>query len=175
MTTNKFNTLSDFSRQTRAALLIIAPLLFLALFVPLPSWAWEGQCVGVNDGDTIKVLKDGQEVKIRLASIDCPERGQPFSQRAKQFTSGLVFRKTVRVEPVTTDRYGRTVAWIYVDGANVNHEIVKAGMGWWYRKYAPDDKILEKLEERAKQDRIGLWADPNPIPPWEWRKEKKRK
>lgn len=173
MKTHSINVLSDSSRPTRAASLTIAAVLFLALLFPLTSWAWEGRCVGVTDGDTIRVLHDGQEVKIRLASIDCPEKGQPFSKRAKQFTSDLVFGKTVRVEPVTTDRYGRTVASIYVDGVNVNHEIVKAGLGWWFRKYAPHDNLLEGLEEKARQDKVGLWSDPNPIPPWEWRKKKR--
>lgn len=146
----------------------------MVLLFPLPSWAWEGRCVGVPDGDTIKVLHDGQEVKIRLAAIDCPERGQPFSRKANQLTSDLVFGKTVRVDSVTTDRYGRTVGWVSVDGVNANHEIVKAGMGWWYKNYAPDDNRLEGLEERVKKTKAGLWADPNPIPPWERRKAKKR-
>jgi micrococcal nuclease len=92
---------------------------------------------------------------VRLASIDCPEKGQPFSNRAKQFTSDLVFGKTVKVDPVTTDRFGRTVAWIYVDGVNVSHEIVKSGMGWWFPKYAPHDNLLEELEEKAREKEVG--------------------
>jgi len=140
---------SSWTKVTLADLILFVLLLLLSL--PVHSLAWEGRCTGITDGDTIKVLHDEQEVKIRLASIDCPERGQPFSQRAKQFTSDLVFGKTIRVDPVTTDRYGRTVAWIFVDGVNVNHEIVKAGLGWWFRNCAPNDSLLEDL--RKKRDK----------------------
>ena len=81
----------------------------------------------------------------------------------------MVFGKVVRVDPVDTDRYGRTVAWITVDGHSLNHSIVAAGMAWWYRKYAPGKTDLEGLELEARHKMIGLWADPNSVPPWEWR------
>ena len=72
-----------------------------------------GECIGVTDGDTIEVLRDHTAIKVRLEGIDCPERGQDFGQKAKQFTSGLVFGKAVEIRPIGEDRYGRTVARVY--------------------------------------------------------------
>jgi endonuclease YncB( thermonuclease family) len=63
---------------------------------------------------------------------------------------------------------------ILLDGTNVNHELVKDGWCWWYRKYAPRDTVLEGFEKEAREARKGLWADPQPVPPWEWRKRKER-
>ncbi len=56
------------------------------------------------------------------------------------------------------------------DGRSLNHELVKAGFAWWYRKYAPEDDTLKQLEEEARQAKRGLWVDPHAVPPWEWRK-----
>ncbi len=98
------------------------------------------QVVGVSDGDTITVLHSGKGERIRLHGIDCPEKRQAFGNRAKQFTSNLVFAKTVTVQALNRDRYGRTV-----------------------------DQSLSDLEEEARVARRGLWADRNPIPPWQWR------
>ena len=98
-------------------------------------------------------------------------KGQAFGNRAKQFVSALAFGKEVKVEVKDHDRYGRTVADVILpDGRNLNHEIVKAGFAWWYRKYAPKDTELEALESEARAAKRGLWADPRPVPPWEWRK-----
>ncbi len=130
-----------------------------------------GKVVGVTDGDTITVLHNGKGEKIRLAGIDCPERGQAYGTRAKQFMSALVFRKTVRVYYQAQDRYARTIDTVLLpDDTNVNHLLVKAGMYWWYRKYAPDDARLEQLESEAREAERGLWAEANLIAPWAYRK-----
>ena len=82
--------------------------------------------------------------------------------------------KGVLVQTHGHDKYGRTLADVLLpDGTNVNHTLVKEGWCWWYRKYAPGDVILEELEIRARTSGIGLWADPQPVPPWEWRKSQK--
>ena len=105
--------------------------------------------------------------------IDCPEKCQPFCQRAKQATSALVFGKDVSLQTHGKDEYGRTIAEVLLPGGtNVNHELVKDGWCWWYRKYAPRDVELESLEKAARDAKKGLWADPAPVPPWEWRKVK---
>ena len=136
---------------------------------------FSGQVVGVTDGDTITVLHESVGEKIRLAGIDCPERGQDYGTRAKQFLSALVFRKTVRVYDQGRDRYGRTIGTVLLsDDTNVNHLLVKSGMCWWYRKYEPDNATLERLEHEAREAERGLWADANPVPPWEWRSARKR-
>jgi len=71
------------------------------------------------------------------------------------------------------DKYGRTLADVrLLDGTNVNHTLVKEGWCWWYRKYAPKDTLLEGLEKEARETGKGLWTDPQPVPPWEWRKRR---
>jgi micrococcal nuclease len=123
--------------------------------------------VRVKDGDTIVVLHEGKRLDVRLEGIDCPESGQAFGQRAKQATSGLAQGKTLRVPPTGTDKYGRTLANITLpDGRNLSQELVRQGYAWWFRKYSTD-QTLAKLEAEARQKRIGLWADPNPMPPWD--------
>ena len=88
--------------------------IILALFLfPAILYAFEGKVVGISDGDTIKVLKDGKQVKVRLAAIDCPEKGQPYGQKAKQFTANMVAGKTVKVWETDTDRYGRIVGFVF--------------------------------------------------------------
>ena len=130
--------------------------------------------IGISDGDTIKVLQDGVSKRIRLWGIDCPEMKQAFGTRAKQFTGDLAFGKTVTLRVHDVDRYGRQVAEIILpDGRNLNHEIVRAGFAW-YRQYARHDTELERLEAEAKTAKRGLWADKDPMPPWEFRKRKAR-
>ena len=188
-----------------------APLLTLCVLLlghpaaPAPAQRLAGQVVGVSDGDTITVLTPQKRpVRVRPHGVDCPESRQPFGQRARQFTSGLVFGRTVTVSVRDTDRYGRTVGDVFVPGAgvnrnatkredeggtlkrpaplpnrppdptgtrpdlprgvppeavpppsqqgqnkpsgrNLNQELVRAGLAWWYRRYAPNDATLRLL------------------------------
>lgn len=133
-----------------------------------------GRVVGISDGDTITVLlQNKQSLKVRLYGIDCPEKRQAYGARAKQCTSALAFQKYVSLKVMDTDQYGRSVAIVILpDERILNHEIVRAGLAWWYRKYAPKDQALRDLEASARVNQIGLWADPQPIPPWEFRKQK---
>ena len=136
---------------------------------------WMGACLGITDGDTIEVVRETKEVKVRLHGTDCPERKQPFSAKAKRFTSGLCWGKVMKVRVVATDRYKRAVAVVTLpDGRILNHELVKAGYAWHYVKYARDDKRLAELEAEARKAKRGLCAGKSPIPPWEWRKAKKK-
>lgn len=137
-----------------------------------PVWgeSWSGVCVGVPDGDTLSVIRYGKSVRIRLFGIDCPERGQDFGRAARRFTSERAFGKTVRAVEMDTDAYGRPVAWVWVDGVALNKELVRAGLAWWYRKYAPRATELRNLEAQARQAGLGLWSHPRPIAPWEYRK-----
>ena len=126
--------------------------------------------VRVLDGDTIEVLHNTYPERVRLSG---PEKGQAYGQKAKQAASALAFGKEVTLQTHGTDKYGRTLAdMILQDGTNVNHELVKDGWCGWYRKYAPMDTELEPLEKSARAAKKGLWADPAPVPPWEWRKRK---
>jgi micrococcal nuclease len=122
----------------------------------------------VIDGDTIEVLKGGKAVKIRLNGIDCPEKNQAFGSRAKQYTSSLIFGKKVRVKEKELDRYGRTIADIYLGDVWVNQVIVENGYAWHYKRYS-NDKSLDAAERNARKARLGLWSDLSPVPPWEFR------
>ena len=155
----------------RPLLLLCLTLLVLANSVQARDFI--GKVVGVSDGDTINVLHNGKAERIRLSGIDCPEKGQAFGQRAKQLTSALVFGKDVTVQVLGHDKYGRTIGEVtLLDGRVLNHELVRAGLAWWYRKYAPMDATLERFEAEARNVKRGMWVDPNPVPPWEWRKKK---
>jgi micrococcal nuclease len=111
-------------------------------------------------------MHDGAAERIRLWGIDCPESKQPFGTRAKQYTGDLAFGQTVMVRVRDIDRYKRTVAEIILpDGRNLNQELVRAGLAWWYQQYARRELILRDLEEEARAARRGLWADPQPPPP----------
>lgn len=128
-----------------------------------------GKIVGVRDGDTVTLLTDGnRQVKIRLNQIDAPESNQAFGQRSKQALSDMIFNKTVQVETTGTDKYRRTLGTIFIDGLDVNREQIRRGMAWAYRKYLSDTSLLTD-EQYAKQARVGLWVDPNPMAPWDFR------
>ena len=132
---------------------------------------FSGKVVGITDGDTITVLVNRAPVKVRLYGIDCPESHQAYGTQAKKATSALAFGKVVFVEAIDRDRYGRTVGVVTLPGkVNLNQELVKQGMAWWYRQYAPSSRDLPKLEDQARKAKIGLWSQPNPIPPWDFRK-----
>lgn len=138
-----------------------------------------GEVVGLADGDTVTVL-DAQKTqhKIRLAGIDAPEKGMPWGQKSKEALSDRVYRRTVTVEWHKQDRYGRLVGKILVESQDANLAQVADGMAWHYKDYAqeqtPDDRPrYAQAELDARNARRGLWADPDPIPPWAWRKMKR--
>ncbi len=142
-------------------------MLFLLTFHPENL---EGLVVGINDGDTITILVESKQLRIRLFGIDCPEKGQPFGKAAKQRVSTLCYDTHVSVQKKGTDSFGRTLGFVFLeDGRNLNHLLVDEGLAWWYRKYAPRDSQLKHAEEAAKKERRGLWSDKNPVPPWEYR------
>jgi len=154
---------------------VLLALLLLLLTAPLLAGeTYTGKCVIVHDGDTISVMKAGRAVKIRLEGIDCPELGQDFGTRAKQFTSGMVFGKDVEVKEDNLDMYGRMVAKVYVEGRDLCLELVRAGLAWHYKRYS-SDPVLAKAEVQARKAKTGLWSMPNPVPPWEWRKLHRRR
>jgi len=129
-----------------------------------------GPVIAILDGDTIDVLIDRQPVRVRLAQIDAPEKRQAFGTRSRQALSALVFRQSVTVADAGRDRYGRVLGTVYVSGVNVNAEMVRQGMAWVYRQYATD-RSLFALEDEARAGRRGLWADPSPVPPWQFRRQ----
>lgn len=163
----------------------LASILWL-LAAPAMAQSLTGRVVGVADGDTVTVV-DGErrQHKIRVAGIDAPEKRQPFGQKSKASMSDMVFNREVEIVGSKRDRYGRTVAKVMFADHNCSglscpkiHDAglmqVTKGMAWWYRKYAreqtPQDRtVYEAAELLAKERRVGLWIDPEPTPPWEWR------
>lgn len=125
----------------------------------------------VVDGDTLVVVRrdSGDPVRIRLHGIDAPETDQPYAAEATA-ALGRLARGRLGIVPLELDRYGRTVAVVYSDdGANLNQALVAQGAAWWFRRYAPDDAELRRLEAEAKLARRGLWASADPVAPWDYR------
>jgi len=147
-------------------------LLFLLIFlIPLTALpcSFDSKVIGVIDGDTITVIFKGHPQKIRIHQIDTPEKEQPFSNKAKQFVSNLIFGKSVNVEIEDIDKYGRIVGEVtLLNGRKLHEELLKAGMAWVYDRYAVDPNLY-KLQDKARKDKVGLWIDKNPIAPWEYR------
>jgi len=131
-----------------------------------------GVVVAVVDGDTVDVLVNRQPVRVRLAEIDAPEKGQAFGTRARQALAAAVFRNTVTVKETGRDGFGRTLGTITLDGRNINRVMVAEGWAWAYRHYLKDRSLLD-VEASARSARAGLWADSNPIAPWDWRRERR--
>lgn len=147
-------------------------LVTIALLLAVSASAhadFNGRVVKVSDGDTVTVLRNHTQVRVRLGSIDAPEKRQAFGTRSQQHLSDLVFGKTVRVQEDGKDRYGRTIGVLYIDGANVNREMVNAGMAWAYTDYL-DDRLMPLFEFRARVTRSGLWNDAHPVAPWQFRR-----
>jgi endonuclease YncB( thermonuclease family) len=135
-----------------------------------------GRVVGVADGDTITVLDaSNTQYKVRLSGIDAPEKKQPFGKVSKQSLSDLVYDKVVQVEWHKKDKYQRIVGKVLVNGLDANLEQVKRGLAWHYTKYQKEQPIQDRetyysSQEAAKSSKLGLWLEPNPIAPWDWRK-----
>ncbi len=135
----------------------------------------DGRVIKVHDGDTVTVFYQLQPVRIRLWGIDAPELKQADGRESASALRKLIFGKKVLIEPKDKDRYGRLVAIIYVyDTLNVNKWLVKEGWAWVYRRYNKDSEWLE-IEQQAREMRLGLWSDDPNVPPWEWRRQNRKK
>lgn len=148
--------------------------LFIAtlVFATLSAHASDINCkvIGISDGDTLTCLTASKEqIKVRLAQVDAPEKEQDFGQKSKQSLSNLAYQKDVILKVETTDKYRRTVATVMQNGIDVNLEQIKRGMVWVYTQYAHDPAYFS-AEKKARASRIGLWAASNPIEPSKWRK-----
>jgi endonuclease YncB( thermonuclease family) len=160
------------------ALFMVATILSVLFAAQVHAEILNGTVVGVADGDTVTVLDASrQQYKIRLMGIDAPEKKQAFGNKSKQALSDLVFNKQVSVEFNKTDKYGRTIGKILVDGLDANLEQVKKGMAWHYKQYQKEQSSVDrtayaKAEELAKAEKLGLWFDPSPTPPWDFRRNR---
>ena len=126
----------------------------------------------IVDGDTFKGLNaENNEIRFRIYGIDAPERNQAFGSKSRQYLSDLIFRQTVGIKiQKKNDGYGRPVVWVYTaQGQDISAEMLKAGMAWHFKRYDSSAEY-ENLEIQARQQKLGLWKDANPMAPWDFRK-----
>jgi endonuclease YncB( thermonuclease family) len=145
-------------------------LTFCALATAAESF--KGEVMAITDGDTIRVMREGRAVPVRLDGIDAPERKQPFGTRAKEFTGALAFGNTATVEIIGTDRYRRIIGRVVLeDGRVLNEELLKAGLAWVFVKYCKEERYYA-FEADARKRNVGLWRDADAVAPWEFRKQR---
>jgi len=160
-------------------------ILFVALVTPTAAADISGKVVAVTDGDTIKILDNNRvQHKIRLTGIDAPEKAQPFGNASRKHLASMVAGKQVRVETSKNDRYGRVLGKVWVQPQdcsacgktlNANLAQILAGMAWWYQDYARDQPVQDRVRyesavKEARKRKLGLWSEPDPVPPWAWRR-----
>lgn len=147
----------------------------------IPKEKIEYKVLYISDGDTIAVKEIKKEtlvgnlIKIRLYGIDAPEIKQDYGYESKKKLIELIRDKNINIKEINKDKYGRVVGIVYLNGKNINEEMVKGGHAWWYREYDKNNKILEKYEMEAKKNKIGLFAKKGYIEPWKFRKKTKQK
>lgn len=124
--------------------------------------------VAISDGDTLKARCPDQQQTIRLVHIDAPEKRQPWGERSRQALAALCHQVEAEVRPAGVDRYGRMLAAVSCRGKDAGAEQVRAGMAWAFTRYKPGPELI-RLEQEARAAGLGLWVDPAPVPPWEWR------
>ncbi|HAD8882328.1 TPA_asm: hypothetical protein G1338_24400 [Salmonella enterica] len=139
--------------------------------IPYQSF-FKGKVIRVLDGDTVEVLQENKPVRVRLANIDAPEKKQAYGRWSTNQLKGLVAAQPVTVTYTQTDRYGRIIGRVFtVNGTEASRFMVQSGAAWVYERYNTD-KALPALQREALEHKRGLWADSQPVPPWEWRHTK---
>ena len=154
-------------------LLLILLVCFLACQPP-EEGILKGKIVSVADGDTVILLTDNDErVKIRLLGIDAPERGQDYGTKARQYLNDLCYQKQVIVHYTEKDQYDRILGVLYVGDMNVNEEMVRQGLAWYYSHFVTDHR-LDSLEQLARKEKLNIWSMKNPVSPYEFRKKNRK-
>jgi len=136
--------------------------------------SYKGKVIKVTDGDSINILHKGNSLRIRLAEIDAPERGQPFWKKSREALANYVAGKQVKVIEIDIDRYKRIVGQVYVGDLRVNGALVRGGYAYVYPGYATTERLYE-FEEEARESQAGIWKFPENerVKPWEWRRQKR--
>lgn len=145
-------------------------LLFACLGGAVQAETFEARVIAVLDGDTVLVLRERQKIKVRLAGIDAPERAQPFGKQARLALRERVHKQVVLVDSRAVDKYSRVIATLSLGGLDINREMVRQGLAW-ATPWQGADSPLRAVQAEAQQSGRGLWADPGPQPPWQWRRE----
>ena len=156
----------------RPLVAVVAVLVALSVGAPANAQvgeSFDGPIVSITDGDTVSVMRDGEQVRIRVEGIDTPESDQAFGAQASAFTASLLRNKRVVVQVRDVDRYGRLVSRVQVDGMDLSVALVTEGLAWHYTQYS-DDPVLAEAEAQARVARIGLWIQSDPVAPWEFRR-----
>ncbi len=155
--------------------LYLAGVLWFSFVVGVSAaFAWQARVVGVPDGDSLKVERQGKTYKVRLYGIDSPEYGQEGFRPARDYTRDRVSGRTVAITVMDKDRYGRVVALVERDGQLINRELVARGLAWMYPRYCKTESLcheLEVLQQSAREQRLGLWQGERPQPPWKWKRQ----
>ncbi|WP_255490576.1 thermonuclease family protein [Dysgonomonas sp. 511] len=132
-----------------------------------------GEVVSVADGDTMTIqTSDGRRIKVRLEGIDAPERGQDYGTKARNHLNDLCYGKRVMIDHKGEDQYGRVLGVVYLGDLNVNEEMVRVGLAWYYSYFVTDAR-LDSLEQEARRKKLNIWSMDNPIPPHQFRKSKR--
>lgn len=145
-------------------------VLLLTLIFTIPALAGTLNCkvIKISDGDTIRCLDNhNKQHRIRFAGIDAPESKQAFGQKSKQALAGMIFQQQVQIDIKGTDRYGREIGIVYFNGQDINRRMVEIGYAWSYQRYPQKD--YAKVEMAARKQKLGLWKDPHPIYPENYR------
>lgn len=158
--------------------ILIVLSIALSLAAPTAALAWRGVVSRVIDGDSIIVRKQGTgpETSVRLFGVDCPENSQPQGKEASAFAARAVLRQEVLVAELSQDRFGRTVALVLKadSGDSLQELLLAAGLAWVDERFCKGCAAWLAVEEDARADEKGIWADKARIPPWGWRKKEKR-
>ena len=156
--------------------LLLSFLLIFSVCTASASKIIQGKVVSVADGDTITVLDaEKTQHKIRLQGIDAPEKAQAFGAKSKQALYEMVHGKTVQVSFEKSDKYGRILGKVLLDGQDICHQQIRAGLAWHYKKYQNQQPLADRdaysaSETEANNEKLGLWSDPRPVAPWDFRK-----
>lgn len=151
-------------------------ILIMTLFIVTLSFATtiKGKVIKVADGDTITILEEnGDKMRVRFYGIDAPEKKQNYGIKSLDVLKDLIDKKEVEIEVKDKDQYGRVVGIVYYDKKNINLYMLETGNAWWYKQYSKHNIEFKTAEEKAKLEKLGLWKEKNPTPPWIYRKEKR--
>jgi len=136
---------------------------------PTQTYDVYGEVISITNGDTVSILVNNRPVRIRLAGIDAPEQNQDYGSQVNKYIGNLILGKKVRANVEDMDNHGCLIGRVYLNNLDVNADLVKNGFAWAH-SVNMEDRNLVKLQTNARNNKRGLWASPNPEPPWEWRR-----
>ena len=150
--------------------IVIATLLLVTHFPAMAAaMPISGRVVHVIDGDGLILLVGGQRLNVRLEQIDAPELRQAYGIASRQSLMAICGGQLARANVSGKDGNGRRLAQVTCAGVDANAEQVRRGMAWVFDRDAPANSPLHRLQDDARTARRGLWAQAEPVAPWQWR------